>query len=142
MSANVNLGTEIDKLDFKHKECVEYLVALLKSLKGERNRVGMRSYAFLSALEKVMMNAGEDAYVKYIEEKNKKKIYKHMDALFDLIDRDEGIICYYNGRMGIEGDMFGSIEVLWRTLVQCVYNGLEECGRSIEDLVWELRDER
>ena len=112
MSANVNLGTEIDKLDFKHKECVEYLVTLLKSLKGERNRVGMRSYAFLSALEKVIMNAGEDARMKYIEERNKKKIYKHMDTLFDLIDRDEGIICYYNGRMGIEGDMFGSIEVL------------------------------
>jgi len=140
MSANVNLGTEIDKLDFKHKECVEYLVTLLKSLKSERNRVGMRSYAFLSALEKVIMNAGEDAYVKYIEEKNKKKIYKHMDALFDLIDRDKGIICYYNGRMGIEGDMFGSIEVLWRTLVQCVYDGLEECGRHIEDLVEELRE--
>lgn len=135
-----SLGSEVDRLDYKYKECIAYLVKLFGSLENERNRIGVRSYGFLTSLEKIMMDAGEDAYIKYIEEENKKKIYKHMDALFDLIDRDEGIICYYNGRMGIEGDMFGSIEVLWRTLVQCVYDGLEECGRHIEDLVEELRE--
>ena len=137
-----NLGSEVDRLDYKYKECIAYLIKLFGSLENERNRIGVRSYGFLTSLEKIMMDAGEDAYIKYIEEKNEKKMYECIDLMFDLADDNEGLICYYHNRRGIEGGMDGNPGVLWNVLIQCVSEGLEECGRSVEDLVWELRNER
>ena len=141
MEPNSNLGSKVDELDWKYRECVAYLVNLFKCFEEpyEQNRVGARSYAFLSSLEKVMMDAGEEAYRKYINEKHEKKIYEQIDLLYDLVDRDEGILCYYHNKKGIEGDMTGESKMLWSLVVQCVYDGLQECKRSIGDLVYEIR---
>ena len=139
-----SLSSEVDRLDYKYKECIAYLIKMFQSLEeeNERKRIGVRSYGFLTSLEKIMMDAGEDAYIKYIEEKNEKKMYECIDLMFDLADDNEGLICYYHNRRGIEGGVTGNLGVLWNVLIQCVSEGLEECGRSVEDLVWELRNER
>ena len=140
----MSIGEEVDKLDFKQKECIGELVKLFQIMKENRSRTGIssQSYRFLSKLEQLLMDWDEEAYVRYIENKEDKKLANCVDLLFDLTDRDEAVLCYYHNRRGVEGDMTGNSGVLWNVLIQCVSDGLEECGRSIEDLVWELRDER
>lgn len=77
-----------------------------------------------------------------IENKEDRKLAGCINLLFDLTDRDGAVLCYYHHKdRGAEGDMYGNSKILWDVLVRCVSDGLEECGKSIEDLVRELQNE-
>lgn len=132
----MSIGEEVDKLDFKQKECIGELVKLFQIIEENPQK-----WEIWNKLEQLLMDWDEEAYVRYIENKKDRKLTNCVDLLFDLTDRDEAVLCYYHNRRGVEGDMAGNGGVLWNVLIQCVSDGLEECGKSIEDLVWELRDE-
>ena len=49
----MSIGEEVDKLDFKQKECIGELVKLFQIMEEKRSRTGIssQSYRFLSKLE-------------------------------------------------------------------------------------------
>ena len=139
----MSIGKKVDALSFKQRECIEELVELFRIIEEKKNgiKVSAQTYRFLVRLESVLMDWGEEVYEKYIDSKKDRKINECINLLFDLVDRNEAVLCYYHDKNGAEGDMAGGSNVLWKVIIQCVSDGLIECGKSIEDLVRELRNE-
>ena len=140
----MSIGEKVDELNFKQKECIKELVELFRFIEEKKTgiRINSQSYRFLSRLEQLLIDSDEEAYKQYIENKEDRKLAGCINLLFDLTNRDGAVLCYYHHKdRGAEGDMYGNSKILWDVLVRCLSDGLEECRKSIEDLVQELRDE-